>query len=196
MKNSSTSRRAFLGNLAILSAGTALGGVNSLLPVQQPAADLQAEWKNFYRRHGGQPDDNILSVENNTLLPCKGHIHQPGTVISFPGHYLLAQPTWVYWSEQKKSVADVIITFYDASGTKQFRLNRFELEALGFLATQEPETDLLALLNKAKQTGSSQAGEKAPLLLQAKIRTGRQLQIRTRLFEKESSAEKQLFNHA
>lgn len=195
MKKSSTSRRIFLGNIALLSAGTAFGGVTTLLSGPPAAADPEKEWKRFCRQHGARPAGQLLPGEHPALVPGKGHFHETGDPVCFPAHGLLAQPTWVYWNEQKTKAADVILTFYPTADTKCFRLNRFELEALAQLNTEPDGVDLLALLHQSSQARSFPEKRKAPLAVQTKIGRGGQVQIRTRLFQKVTSTQKQLIFH-
>lgn len=188
MTNSPTSRRTFLSNLAILSVGTAFGNVPQLFPNAQPATDLQAQWKKFCHRLGGQPTSSDLFIENQTLLPGKGHWHEPGSLICFADHQLMAQPTWIYWTEKKTKPADVVITFYNASGDKLFRLNRFELEALTRLGAKNTNSDILALLQaNACYSRTGAAREKAPLTVKAKIAGRRQVHLQTLLHQQETT---------
>ena len=195
MTNSQSTRRTFLGNIAILSAGTAFGRVTGLLPVPEPATDLQRLWHQFYRPLGGRTNGETLPGENNTLSPGNGHSHKQGTVISFPDHHLLAQPTWVYWNGQKKA-ADVIVTFCNRAGEKQFRLNRFELEALNRLATGNPGADIMALLKEAARNRFSSSGKKAPLVIQAKVTRSSRVHIHTKLVRNETSTRNQFIVQA
>ncbi|RYZ46078.1 MAG: hypothetical protein EOO14_24990, partial [Chitinophagaceae bacterium] len=129
MHNSQSSRRSFLGSLAILSAGSVFGSFSRLVP-EAPTTDLYREWKQFCRQNCGQL--SLLALPGTALAPCKGHWYEVGEAIAFPLHNLLVQPTWVFWSEAKGKPADLVITLYENNRdkTKLGRLNRFEWEAL------------------------------------------------------------------
>ena len=194
MNQSQTSRRSFLGSLAILSAGAAFGAGTPFFSAA-PGADLQQQWKQFCRQHGGHEANETLPKGANALVPSKGHFFQHDAVIFFPEHNLLAQPTWVYWREEKTRPADVIITFYhnDETKSKLCRLNRFELEALQALPAEDDQKDGLALL---KETEKGRASSKqVPLLLKTTVRKGQQVHIVTKISGKESLLQKKLIYH-
>jgi hypothetical protein len=194
MNQSQTSRRSFLGSLAILSAGAAFGSVTNLISAT-PGDDLQQQWKQFCRLHGGRVATEALPEPASAPVPSKGHFFQHDAVIFFPDHNLLAQPTWVYWREEKTRPADVIITFYrnDEAKSKLCRLNRFELEALQALTATEEQKDGLALLKETAQRRSS--SKQAPLVVRTSVRKGQQVHIFTKVLEKESLLKKQLIYH-
>jgi hypothetical protein len=194
MNQSQTSRRSFLGSLAILSAGAAFGSATNLFSAA-PGEDLQQQWKQFCRQHSGLSSTEALPQTDGALLPSKGHFYQHGAVIFFPNHKVLAQPTWVYWHEEKTRPADVIITFYknDEARTKLFRLNRFELEALRALPATEEQKDGLTLLKEAAQHRTS--AKPAPLAVKTNVRKGQQVHIFTRISEKEVLLKKKLIAH-
>ena len=190
MKSSPSTRRNFLGNIAILSVGAAFGNVTKALPVLLPEEDLERQWNRFCQQHNAGPASLTHTGENNIPAPGNGHVHETGALISFPAHGLLARPTWIYWNKQKRKAADVIITFFDSAGEKQFRLNRFELAALSRLAAEAPSTDTITLLKESARSRFLK-GVKAPLSVQAKISRGQQVHIRTRLFQNETSTSNQ-----
>jgi hypothetical protein len=195
MNTTQSSRRQFLGSLAMLSAGTAFGSVTRLIPTAL-SPDLQQQWKQFWKQNGGRPSmETEPQNAANTLVAGKGHFYQNGPMIAFSEHNLLAQPTWVYWTEQKTKPADIIITFFknDAAKTKLFRLNRFELEALNELPKEEGQKEVLTLLKEATQKPSDD--RKAPLMIKAKVQKDQQVSVHTRFFEKEFSKKKQLIYH-
>lgn len=130
MIHHTNSRRNFLSSLVIISAGTAFGSAADFLPLVNPQKDLQQLWTSLYNQYNGEP---YLSFHETKDLPtCEGHISKKDAMVYFPNENLLAQPAWIYWGENKKRPADLVITFYhnDQEHTKAFRLNRFELEAL------------------------------------------------------------------
>lgn len=191
MINSQSSRRNFLGSLAILSAGSAFGSVSRLVP-EIPATDLHLAWKQFCRQNGGQLCDLALPGAA-TLAPCKGHWYKTGEVIAFPQHNLLAQPTWVFWSETMAKPADMVITLYenDAAKTRLCRLNRFEWEALSVMPNAPESQDVVALMKKTgKPTGKKSSNASA---LKVTVRKGRNVSITARLKQQEVTINKQFF---
>lgn len=190
MINSQSSRRNFLGSLAILSAGTALGSVKGFVP-EPPVADLQKEWKQFCRQNNGQVSGVDLPTAP-ALEACKGHWCESGEVVAFSQHNLLAQPIWVYWSEDKKKPADMIITLYnnDAAKTKLARLNRFEWEALQALPVDGEQQDVIALM---KETGKPQASAKQgnTAAMKVRIRKGKNINITARLNQQDITINRQ-----
>ncbi|HEU4902274.1 MAG TPA: hypothetical protein VFT06_05755, partial [Flavisolibacter sp.] len=191
MNQSQTSRRSFLGSLAILSAGAAFGSVTNFFSAS-PDADLQQQWKEFCRQHGGRVATGALPGIGNAPVPSKGHCFQHDAVIFFPDHNVLAQPTWIYWQEEKARPADVIITFYrnDEAKSKLCRLNRFELKALQALPAADEQKDGLALLKEMALHRSS--SRPAPLSVKTTVQRGQRVHIFTRVSEKETLLTKQL----
>jgi hypothetical protein len=191
MINSQSSRRNFLGSLAILSAGSALGSITRLVS-ETPAPDLYGEWKQFCRQNGGQ--FSSLSLPGTaTFAPCKGHWYETGETIAFPRHNLLAQPTWVFWSETKNKPADMLITLYenDADKTKLGRLNRFEWEALLALPEGPESQDVVALMKKAGKPPATVRKSNTVPPLKVVVRKGRNVSITTRLTQQEITIKKQ-----
>lgn len=191
MINSQSSRRNFLGSLAILSAGSVFGSVTRLVP-ETPAPDLYVAWKQFCRQNGGQ-SCNLALPGAAALAPCKGHWYETGETIAFPQHNLLAQPTWVYWSEEKTKPADVIITLYknDAAKTKLARLNRFEWEALQSLPAASEPRDVVALMKEACSHHASAKQKNASVSLKVTVRKGRNINISARLYQQDVTINKQ-----
>lgn len=195
MLNNQNSRRKFLGSLAILTAGTAFGSATKFFPDSASTDDLETQWKQFCRQHGGQNASLQTAIE--PPLPNTGHWHEEGKMVYFSKHNLLAQPTWVYWSEDKRKPADVIITFYDSgnSDKKLFRLNRFEWEAFRQVSTSEEEQDVFALM---KETCSPRSGSKktrSAHALNVGVKRGKQVSITAKLSSREISIRKQ-FNYS
>jgi hypothetical protein len=191
MINSQSSRRNFLGSLAILFAGSAFGSLTRLVP-ETPAPDLYRAWKQFCRQNGGQLC-RLALPDAATLAPCKGHWYETGEVIAFPQYNLLAQPTWVYWSEEKTKPADIIITLYknDAAKTKLARLNRFEWEGLQSLPVDSEPLDVVALMKEACRPHASAKKKNASVSLKVVVRKGRNINISARLKQQEVSINKQ-----
>ena len=195
MLNNQNSRRNFLGSLAILAAGTAFGSATKLFSDSTSTEDLEAQWKQFCRQQGGQTAGLQMAIE--PLLPNKGHWHKEGKVVFFPEPNLLVQPTWVYWSEDKRKPADVVMTFYEnKDGNKKlFRLNRFEWEAFRQVSVDAEEQDVFALMKDTclprsgnKKTASSPA-------LKVGIEKGKQVSITAKLSQQKISIRKQ-FNYS
>ncbi len=185
MINSQSSRRNFLGSQAILSAGTAFGAVTRFVP-EAPATDLPKAWKQFCRQNGGQVS-NLNLTAASALPPCKGHWYENGDVVVFTDHNLLAQPTWVYWSEEKKKPADIIITLYsnDAAKMKVARLNRFEWEALQSLPAGDEQHDVVALMKETGKPFTSARQSNRAATLKVQVRKGRNISITARLHQKD-----------
>lgn len=190
MTNNQSSRRLFLSSMAILTVGTAFGSVSGILPDIVPPADLKLLWKQFYLRQGGHA--TILQTETESVLPNKGHWYEMGSVILFPKQNMLAQPTWVYWSENKKNAADVIITFYENNSKRKklFRLNRFEWEAFMQVPAIIPQQDIFAIMNETCQSRSCKSKSPSLRPLKVNVRKGREVSITARLSEQEISIHK------
>jgi hypothetical protein len=124
------SRRGFLSNLAILTAGVAIGGNTSafLTVKHNDAPSLESIWKSFCKSRLATPFSG--AIENRKEIDaCKGHEHREGNVMYFPGDELIAQPIWIYWAANKNKPSDVIINFYK-EGVVIGTLNQFEIKAL------------------------------------------------------------------
>lgn len=135
--------------MAILSAGAVFGSVTDFIAPGHHAKDLKKRWNSFCSQNNGYPllagTTDIKSIET-----CKGHFPKTGKMVFFSQENLLAQPTWIYWGENKVQPMDVIITFYhnDQEQTKAFRINRFELEALTELSAGATESNVMANLKE------------------------------------------------
>ena len=148
--NIQTSRRNFLCSIALLSAGTAIiGSPVKIFSSNNETANLENKWKSFLKITGAKEYDGFVNLNQSESIPLiKGHFHEQGKLVSFQKENLLAQPTWIYWQNNKYKPTDVIINvFEDKSPYKKIRtLNRFELEALlQFSKKTEEENLLLAL---------------------------------------------------
>ncbi|WP_121353650.1 twin-arginine translocation signal domain-containing protein [Flavisolibacter nicotianae] len=193
MNSSNTSRRSFLGSLAVLSAGAAFGSVGQFLPLPQ-TEDLQQLWKNFSTKNSGRRFSGTVQQDGN-LPVANGHFHRDGDAVVFSEHHLVAKPTWIYWNEEARRPSDVVVTFFSADGEneKLFRLNRFELEALQALPMEEETTDSILLLKRSLQKTSA---SKPPLLkVKAKVRKGQQVNIIASVLEKETVLNKKIIYH-
>lgn len=125
------SRRGFLSNLAILTAGVAIGGNTSGFSVTKYRAksdDLETVWASFCKSKSTSP--YLQPIENQREIEaCKGHEHYEGKAVYFPEESVIAQPIWIYWAANKNKPSDVIINFYK-DGVAIGSLNQFEIKAL------------------------------------------------------------------
>src|SRR6185312_9523036 len=89
---------------------------------------------------------DLNQSENIPLI--KGHLHEQGKLVFFEKEDLLAQPTWIYWQNNKYKPADIIINVFENKPPyKKIRtLNRFELEALVQFSEKRKEEKLLLAL--------------------------------------------------
>lgn len=137
------SRRVFLNNLAILSAGVALGNnAASIFSNNYLSPDLEKCWKTFCQQQLAKLYSGILETRKE-IVTCKGHEHREGDLMHFPEDNLIAQPLWVYWAVNKNKPSDVIINFYK-DGVAIGTLNQFELKAL--YETKDEASPLTAFL--------------------------------------------------
>lgn len=130
MKFSLNSRRNFLGSLAILSAGSALGSVSSLL--QTTDDNIENQWKKLCKISDAKAFHVFPSAEiTEYFKPCKGHYYRSGQPVLFSDHQLIAIPTWISWGREKATPDDVIINFFRKdSQQKVGSINYFELAAI------------------------------------------------------------------
>jgi hypothetical protein len=150
------SRRSFIASMAILSAGAALQPPGSLLG-NSGTNNLKQQWKQFCKNNNGIA--GVAQPLNPSMIPlCAGHFYKLGEAVYFACEGIMAQPTWVYWGEQKNNPHDLIISFYDEKNkTSFFRINRFELEGLNALRR---ENNLLNTLNVLKEMAHTATGQK------------------------------------
>ena len=135
MNTLQASRRGFLSNLAILTAGVAIGGnTSAFLTIEHnDAPSLESIWKSFCKSRLATPFSG--AIENRKEIDaCKGHEHREGNVMYFPGDELIAQPIWIYWAANTQRPSDVIINFYQ-SGGKTNSINQYELRSLSEATT-------------------------------------------------------------
>ncbi len=177
MKLNHNSRRSFLANAAMLTAGFAIASPSQLFA--QPAAidDLKESWKNFCQTQNGQLFNQPMQLHDRALsFVCKGHHVYTGEIISFDAENIIAQPIWIYWGEKKTVPNDVIITFFSTNGKKLFRINRFELEGLQQLANDGGHVDLISLLQR-ERTAVLPKSEQRSLLVKTEIRNNHEVRI-------------------
>jgi hypothetical protein len=126
------SRRNFISNIAILSAGIAFKPAISHLPSVNDKTDIKRKWELFWKRSGGQKINNFAELQkDNGLAKTKGHVHKIGDIIYFSKENILAQPSWIYWENNTTVPVDVVITLFEKNSLKKItRLNRFEADAL------------------------------------------------------------------
>lgn len=154
MNSSQTTRRSFLANMAIVSAGAAFHPLIQFLDSDKPVIDLKQQWNIFCNRNGG-----ILLTESfvaeSVIRECKGHRHQVGQPVCFTKENLLAQPTWIFWKEEGKVPDDVVVSFFENGGKKKlFRLNRFELESINNIHNDKEGINYLALAMQGQRLGN------------------------------------------
>jgi len=155
--NIQTSRRNFLSSIAILSAGTAIAGSPvKIFSSNNEVADLRNKWKSFLKIAGAKEYDGFADLNQSENIPLiKGHLHEQGKLVFFEKENLLAQPTWIYWQNNKYKPADIIINVFENKYPyKKLRaLNRFELEALLQFSKKTEEENLLLALCTQKGIG-------------------------------------------
>ncbi|HEY5406475.1 MAG TPA: hypothetical protein VIJ92_05295 [Ginsengibacter sp.] len=126
------SRRNFISNIAFLSAGIMFKPAINHLPSLMEPEDLQKKWELFWKKSGGQKIYSLIDLQKNNILSnTKGHVYNNGEVICFSKENILAQPTWIYWKNNKTRPADVVISLFEKNSLKKIaRLNRFEADAI------------------------------------------------------------------
>lgn len=139
------SRRGFLSNLAILTAGVAIGGHTSGLFITQHKSktdDLETVWASFCKSRLASP--YLLPIENRREIEaCKGHEHREGEAVYLPEEGVIAQPVWIYWAANQNKPSDVIMNVYK-EGVAVGTLNQFEVRAL--CETKDEANRLMAFL--------------------------------------------------
>jgi hypothetical protein len=126
------SRRNFISNIAFLSAGIMIKPAINHLPSGTGQEDVRRNWESFWKKSGGQKTYNVVDFEKHAALTTtKGHVYKNGDSIYFSKEKILAQPTWIYWNNDKTKPVDVVISLYEKDSLKKIaRLNRFETDAL------------------------------------------------------------------
>ena len=156
------SRRNFISNIAFLSAGLMIKPAINHLPLVTDLEDARRNWELFWKKSGGQKTYDIDLRKNNNLIITKGHMHNNGDIIYFSKENILAQPTWIYWTNNESKPADVVITLFEKKSLKKIgRLNRFEADALYKVSKDYDGDNVLgAFCNNLKPT----KGDTADLL--------------------------------
>jgi hypothetical protein len=172
MNLNKNSRRSFLANAAMLTAGFAIASPSQLFAIPVSSTDLNESWKAFCKMH-----DAELFLKANDLKDeavrhiAKGHIAVEGKFVHFQQEQLIARPIWIYWGEKKPAPDDVIITFFSTKSTpeKLFRLNRFELEGLLQLAKKHDQTNLVTLLKEDTINRLNKTNRQSQLIVKARV---------------------------
>ncbi|MCH5715921.1 hypothetical protein [Niabella hibiscisoli] len=145
------SRRGFLGNLVILTAGVALGNKPGIIPDGNSSTNLEMLWKNFCRQQAGRSFSGVVKTKKE-IIPCKGHQHQEGPMY-FPKENIIAQPVWIHWACNKTRPSDVIVNFYQQDGGV-VSINQFELKSLTQMALLPDKSQALDLTELLKVDGN------------------------------------------
>lgn len=123
-----SSRRIFLSNLAILTAGAVWAQtLPSLFTEHGMPSGPESTWNAICALYKGSAG-SIMPVNKKELPSCKGHTHQEGQLISFPAEKIRAQPVWIYWANPQRP-SDLIVHFYKQDDSV-VTLNQYELQAL------------------------------------------------------------------
>ncbi len=144
------SRRNFLSTLAILSSGTVLAGSPlNIWGKDTKAASLEDSWALLVKKYGASTFVNFAGGNSlPEMLPVTGQLNKTGGITRFEKEQILAQPTWIFWSNNRSEPDDVVVTFFEDSYPykKIQSINRFELQALVQLPAHKDR--LPALRNK------------------------------------------------
>nr|WP_294907510.1 twin-arginine translocation signal domain-containing protein [uncultured Lacibacter sp.] len=180
MNLNNNSRRSFLTNAAILTAGFAVISPAQLFANPAPSANLKHSWKDFCTKHKAElllKTEDVKDEAVNRI--AKGHVAVEGEFVHFRQEQLIARPIWIYWGEKTATPDDVIITFFTAGSTpeKLFRLNRFELEGLLQLAKQNDRANLVMLLKEDNINRLNKNTNQAQLIVKAKVGSGKKVAI-------------------
>lgn len=189
------SRRNFLGTLAILTSGTVVAGSPLSLFDKNATGDttVQKNWEKFVKNSGAAGFLNITGIVlPHNFTPINGLESRTGDIVSFEKENMLAQPTWIYWGNNRNTPDDVVISFFENSHPykKIKTINRFELKALVKLDTGNTDENMLqAICNKKQQTGNV----KPMLNIQTLIRKGKHVQDVTLYSDNKMVLKEQLF---
>ena len=134
MKTIKNGRRQFLSNMALLSAGFAIGGPVSMasdnLKLQD---DLKRNWQILCEKLEGQNYHGAYTTEASFYLsPCSGHRHEVGKPVCFYGNKWLAVPVYIFFPNSRVA-EDMVVTIFNQNGqglSRQCMLNRYEVEVL------------------------------------------------------------------
>ena len=129
-----STRRRFLGSMAILSVGAAFGSVPEMLFSSRAKPDIQKQWDDFCELSGGSSYSNhALGDAINVKESSAGHLYKTGQAIFFGKENMVAVPAWIYWESDNRKPSDMLITFYEKKEGRLERMityNRFEMEAI------------------------------------------------------------------
>ena len=127
-------RRSFLSSMAILSAGAAFGSFPGVLSSGRQKADLKQQWASFCKLSGGASYNSLTGSDtHHTVETCKGHQYKTGQSIFFSKENIVAIPTWIFWENDNRNPADMLITFFeqkDGRLEKAIVYNHYEMEAI------------------------------------------------------------------
>ncbi|CAN5428189.1 hypothetical protein BH11BAC5_BH11BAC5_08720 [soil metagenome] len=155
MTKNQHNRRNFLSCIAILSAGTAMGStVNTFITANKKEEAPDKNWERFWKKTGGRIFNGKIELEKQPFVNnTSGHHYQNGQAIFFAKENLLAQPTWIYWGDDRTTPKDVVITLFENSETQKkiTRLNRFEIDAVYRLSKEHAADQLLLTHHNASK---------------------------------------------
>lgn len=196
MNLNNNSRRSFLANAAILTAGFAIASPAQLLANTAITENSKQSWTSFCQMQQGiRWQQNIQLKDDAVARLAKGQVYGIGEIVHFEEADLIARPLWIYWGEKKAIPDDVIITFFSNKETpeKLFRLNRFELEGLLELAKQQDRTDFVAFLKEDHQNRLATNNNSASkLVVKTHVKNKRTVQIHSSYVQHVSTIEKKL----
>jgi hypothetical protein len=193
-----TTRRSFLSSLAILSAGVAVGSPVDVFSNEDPRQDLEDQWQNFWKRHGGKLLNREVAIKiHASINPCSGHKYRVGQVVYFPHDNILAQPTWIFWGAKKNKPSDVVIAFFknEEGHEKILRVNRFEFEAMHVLFPGKEESKWRPVRNAINPRHAFIESEGWGLQVKTIVSKMKEPQIFTSLSKDGLTIEKKLFYH-
>ena len=190
------SRRSFLANAAILTAGFAIASPAQLLANTATTENIKQRWTSFCQlQQGIRWQKNIQLKDDAVARIAKGQLYNTGEIVHFEEADVIARPLWIYWSEKKAIPDDVIITFFSNKETpeKLFRLNRFELEGLLKLAKQQDRTDFVAFLKEDHQNRlATNNNSQSTLVVKTRVSTKQTIRIDSSFAQQVSTIEKKL----
>lgn len=173
------SRRNFLSTLAILSSGSLLAGSPlNVFGAHSSTISLEENWDLLLKNYGATHLLDLPGCVSVSMQALPGQLNQVGNLVSFGKEQLLAQPTWIFWGNNRNQPNDVVITFFeDKYPYKKIKsINRFELQALIQLPAHK--VPLLAICNSKKVEGKDG------------------LLVKTRITRKKAVQDVQLFSNA
>ncbi len=180
MNVSNNSRRSFLTNAAILTAGFAIASPLQLFAKPLSSTNLSESWKVFCKLYNAerlQLNGELKDEAVNRI--AKGHIAVEGEFVHFKQEGLIARPIWIYWGEKKTTPDDVIVTFFTVNSTREklFRINRYELEGLLQLAKQNERANLVLLLKEDTINRLNKSNRQSQLIVKAKVNNSKRVTV-------------------